>query len=206
VASILNAIIPVALLITFGWALRRRGTLRDRAFWDRLEHVTYVVFSPTLFVSAIARADLGVVEPLPMVGVLLGSTLVVAVALLATRRSLAMDGPAFTSVVQGGVRLNAYVGLIVAASLYGSTGAAVFALAAAVLVPAVNVVCVAVLVRHGSHGAGMRSLPYQLATNPLILGCAAGLVINLGVFPCPRPYSTPPRFSAKPPWLPACFV
>lgn len=183
--TILNAIVPVALLISLGWVLRRRDVLGGRAFWDQLEHLTYVVFSPALFVSSIARADLGIVDPVPMVGILLGSTLVVAVALLALRRSLAIDGPAFTSVVQGGVRLNTYVGLIIAASLHGTTGIAVFALAAAILVPAVNVVCVAVLVRHGSHGARMRTLPRQLATNPLILGCVAGLVINLGGLPVP---------------------
>lgn len=95
----------------------------------------------------------------------------------------AMDGPAFTSVVQGGVGLNTYVGVIIAASLHGTTGIAVFALAVAILVPAVKVVCVAVLVRHGSHGARMRTLPRQLATNPLILGCVGGLVINVGGLP-----------------------
>lgn len=182
---ILDAIVPVALLITLGRVLRRRDVLGGRAFWDQLEHLTYVVFSPALFASSIARADLAIVDPLPMVGVLLGSTLVITVALLAMRRSLAMDGPAFTSVVQGGVRLNTYVGLIVAASLHGTPGIAVFALATAILVPAVNVVCVSVLVRHGSQGARMRTLPRQLATNPLILGCAAGLVINLGGLPVP---------------------
>ncbi len=182
---ILDAIAPVALLITLGWVLRRRDVLGGRAFWDQLEHMTYVVLSPALFASSIGRADLTIVDPLPMAGVLLGSTLVITVVLLAMRRSLAMDGPAFTSVVQGGVRLNTYVGLIIAASLHGTPGIAVFALASAVLVPAVNVVCVAVLVRHGSHGARMRTLPRQLATNPLILGCAAGLVINVGGVPVP---------------------
>jgi predicted permease len=180
VTPVVDAVVPVALLITLGWGLRRREVLGGRAFWDQLEHLTYVVLSPALFASSIARADLAIVDPVPMVSVLLGSTLVITVALLAIRRSLAMDGPAFTSVVQGGVRLNTYVGLIIAASLHGTPGIAVFALATAILVPAVNVVCVAVLVRHGSQGARMRTLPRQLATNPLILGCAAGLVINLG--------------------------
>ncbi|MQT03325.1 AEC family transporter, partial [Streptomyces jumonjinensis] len=48
-----------------------------------------------------------------------------------------------------------------------------------------NVVCVAVLVRHGSGAGGMGSLPRQLAANPLILGCAAGLVVNLSGLPVP---------------------
>jgi malonate transporter len=185
VTPVLDAIVPVALLITLGWALRRRDVLGGRAFWDQLEHLTYVAFSPALFASSIARADLAIVDPVPMLTVLLGSTLLVAAVLLAMRRSLALEGPAFTSVVQGGGRLNTYVGLIIAASLHGTTGIAIFALASAILVPAVNVVCVAVLVRHGSQGARMRTLPRQLATNPLILGCTAGLVINLGGLPVP---------------------
>ncbi|MFC5730596.1 MULTISPECIES: AEC family transporter [Nocardioides] len=178
--TVLDAIVPVALLISLGWVLRRREILGGRAFWDQLEHLTYVVLAPALFVSSIARADLAVVDPVPMGGVLLGSTLLVTAALLGLRRNLSMDGPAFTSVVQGGVRLNTYVGLIVAGSLHGTPGIAIFALATAILVPAVNVICVAVLVRHGSQGIRLRTLPRQLATNPLILGCMAGLGINLG--------------------------
>ncbi|GLF96900.1 AEC family transporter [Streptomyces yaizuensis] len=183
----LHAVVPVALLIVLGWWLRRGDRLGGRAFWDPLERLTYVVLSPALFVSSIAGADLGLVDPLPMLGALAGSTLAVTGVLLALRRVLRLAGPAFTSVVQGSIRLNTYVGVIVAAGLYGTDGVALFALASAVLVPLVNVVCVTVLVRHGEGGAAPGSLPRQLATNPLILGCVAGLALNVSGLPLPEP-------------------
>ncbi|ANW21633.1 AEC family transporter [Streptomyces clavuligerus] len=181
----LDAVVPVALLIVLGWWLRRRDGPGGGALWAPLERITYAVLSPALFVSSIARADLGLVDPLPMLGALAGSTLAATGVLLALRRVLGLDGPAFTSVVQGGIRLNTYVGVIVAAGLYGTDGVALFALASAVLVPLVNVVCVTVLVRHGRGGGGLRTLPRQLAGNPLILGCAAGLALNLSGLPLP---------------------
>ncbi|MER6915134.1 AEC family transporter [Streptomyces sp. NPDC000594] len=183
----LEAVVPVALLIVLGWWLRRDDRLGGRAFWDPLERVTYGVLSPALFLSSIARADLGGADPLPMVGALAGSTLAVTGVLLALRRVLGLDGPGFTSVVQGSIRLNTYVGVIVAAGLHGTEGVALFALASAVLVPLVNVVCVAVLARHGEGGGGLGTLPRQLATNPLILGCAGGLALNLSGLPLPAP-------------------
>ena len=63
--STLAAIVPVALLLTLGWALRRHHALGDRGLWDPLEHLTYSALSPALFLSSIARADLGLVQPCP---------------------------------------------------------------------------------------------------------------------------------------------
>ena len=55
-----------------------------------------------------------------------------------------------------------------------------FALAAAVMVPLVNVVCVSVLAVHGDRGKGVRPrLLREIVGNPLIQGCAVGLALNL---------------------------
>ena len=91
-----------------------------------------------------------------------------------------LDGPAYTSVLQCVVRWNTYVALALAPALFGPAAMPLVALAVAVMVPAANVMSVAALARHGSAGrAGPAAFARAVATNPLILACAAGLVLNL---------------------------
>lgn len=174
-----TAIVPIILLLSLGSLIRHRY-LADRAFWRGLEWVTYVVFMPALFITSISRTDLTAVSPGPLVLSLTVPTLVVSGAILALRRPLRIDGPRLTSLVQAGIRLNTYIGLIFASALHGETGVASFALASAVLVPLVNVVCVSVLAVHGDRGKGVRpGLLREIAGNPLIQGCVIGLALNL---------------------------
>jgi predicted permease len=58
-----------------------------------------------------------------------------------------VDGPAFTSVFQGGIRFNNYVGLTVASGLLGTPGLALAAVANAVIVPTANVLAILVFAR-----------------------------------------------------------
>ena len=174
-----TAIIPIVLLLTLGWVLRRR-LLRDAGFWSGLEWVSYYVFMPALFISSIGGADLTAVSPLRLIVSLVVPVLAVTMFVMVLRRPLHADGPALTSLVQGSIRFNTYLGLVFAAALYGGEGIATFALAAAVMVPLVNVICVSLLAVHGTAGGqGGSRLWRELATNPLIVSCLTALAINL---------------------------
>jgi malonate transporter len=182
VPLVITAILPIVLLLSLGAVLRRRVVPGD-AFWRGLERLTYYVFTPALFVGSIAVADLSAVPALPLAASV-GAPIVAAAGLvLPLRRLLRIDGPALTSLLQGSVRINTYVGLVFASTMHGSPGVAVFALATAVLVPLVNVICVSVLAVYGARtGTGPRprgGVWRELALNPLILSCAAGLALNL---------------------------
>jgi predicted permease len=181
VPLVITAILPVVLLLSLGAILRRR-VVPAEAFWRGLERLTYYVFTPALFVGSISVADLSAVPALPLAASVGAPIAVVAGLVLPMRRLLRIDGPALTSLLQGSVRINTYVGLVFASALHGGPGVAVFALATAVLVPLVNVICVSVLAVHGARtGAGPRGRVWrELALNPLILSCAAGLALNLG--------------------------
>ncbi len=78
------------------------------------------------------------------------ATTTVAGLVVAARPLLRIDGPAFTSVFQGAVRFNNYVGVTLAAGLYGAKGIALAAICNAAIVPTVNILCVVVFARHGS--------------------------------------------------------
>ena len=85
---------------------------------------------------------------MPVLG--MGSSLVLAIlsvaALLLLARPLlaraGIDGPAFTSIFQGSVRWNTFVGLALAAGLQGRTGTTLMAIAVASMIPLLNVMCV----------------------------------------------------------------
>jgi predicted permease len=101
--------------------------------------------------------------------------------LMAARRWLPLDGPAFTSVVQGAIRPNVYVAVASAAALFGPSALGYVAIGLASVVPTVNVVSVIVLQRWGTGagGRGIRAVILGLARNPIILAVAAGAVLTL---------------------------
>ncbi|MGW4772456.1 AEC family transporter [Nocardia sp. NPDC004278] len=175
-----TAIVPVVLVLVLG-AVLRRWAVTDPGFWRGLEWMSYWVFTPALFVGSIARTDLTSVSlALLAVGLavpILGTGLLV----IALRRVLRADGPQLTSLVQGSIRINTYIGLVFASTLHGADGVATFAIAAAVVVPLVNVISVTTLSIYGNEESPThRGGPWrELAANPLILGCVGGLALNL---------------------------
>lgn len=181
---LLLALVPIAVLIAFGTWLRQSGFLQE-SFWPQAEKLGYYVLLPSLFFHSLATAELGSVPVRAMMLTLVLSILVVAALLLVMRPLFKMDGPAFTSLFQGGVRFNNYVGVSAAAGLFGASGIALAALANAAIVPTVNVLCVLVLARYGSAGRlSLLGVARQLALNPLLVACVLGMVaqtLGLGI-------------------------
>lgn len=190
--DVLLALIPVILLIGLGSALRRRHVL-NAEFWRQAERLGYYVLLPCLFLHGLATADLGGLPVMALALSLIGATVLVAVAVLACRPLMRLDGAAFTSVFQGSVRFNNYVGVTLAAGLFGAQGVALAAICNAAIVPTVNILCVLVFARFGTARMTVGGVVRELATNPLILaslagiGCQAlGLRIPPGVEPALR--------------------
>lgn len=173
--TILLALLPIVLLIGLGVGLRRSDFI-GAAFWPQAERLCFYVLLPALFVHSLVTAPLAGVPIAALAGVLVASTLLVAALLLACRRALGFEGAAFTSVFQGGVRFNNYVGVSVAAGLFGAQGVALAAVANAAIVPTVNILCVLVFARFGSLGRPTPlGLLRHLALNPLVLACGVGI-------------------------------
>ncbi len=177
---VLLALAPIFLLILAGHLARRRRWVDD-GFWGPSDRLVYFIFFPALLVNTTARADIGQFDLAPMVGAMVGALACVHLTLLLLRRFLPADGPAFTSVVQGAVRFNTYVGLAAAKGLYGLEGMSLFAVSAACTVPLTNIACVLTLAKHGNSGLpfSWQSVGMQILKNPLIAGCVIGLALNL---------------------------
>jgi malonate transporter and related proteins len=174
-------LLPDFLLILLGYALRRWLHLGDH-FWTGLEKLVYFVLFPALLFNSLARADLAWATAAPLLATGL-ATMCAGMVLGALARWLfKMSRVSFASQFQCAFRFNTYIGLAVAAKLYGTDGIAAMGLLSGAMVPPVNVAAVGMLARLG--GA---SVWRELAKNPLVLATLVGLAWNFSHLPLPVP-------------------
>lgn len=178
------ALVPVILLIGLGNLLRRSEFL-ESSFWSQAERACYYLLLPALFFHGLTTADINDLPIWNLAGVLLASTLLVATLVFLAKPLMRVSGGEFTSVFQGSIRFNNYIGVTVAAGVYGTEGIAFAALCNAVLVPTVNLLCVVVLSRFGSMRLTVLRVLKQVVTNPLILACVAGILMQTANFGLP---------------------
>ncbi len=178
-AQVLTTVLPIFLLILLGWIFKRSTLLEDYG-WTALERLTYYVLFPCLLATTLAEAEFSELAIQGVAGAIIIAIALVSVLLLLLRKTFFPKGPLFTSVYQGAVRMNTYIGLSIAAAFYAEEGLAAAALAIAIIVPLVNVACVLMLGWFGSAaGRGWQGVLDACFKNPLILGSFVGLGLNL---------------------------
>lgn len=175
---ILGALGPIFALILLGLGLRQFGFPGD-GFWPAAERLTYFILFPALLVHRLALSRLGDYAVLPVTGVIVALLLTMTALVYALRPWLTLDGPAFTSVYQGAIRFNTYVGLAVVLAVFHTEGGTMAALVMAIMIPLINVLCVLTLSTHANGSATVSGVLGGLMTNPLILGCLVGIGLNL---------------------------
>ena len=176
---VLLALVPVAVLIIGGSGLKRLPGFTNSEFWSGAEKLAYYVLLPVLLFSSVAEVSVAHVPLGRLTAGLVAPTVLVSILIIVLRRFAARDLPSFTSVLQGGIRFNTYIGLSISASLFGAEGSALAAIVAAVLVPTVNIISSLgfEFLRTGpSSAVGILRV---VVTNPLVIGCAAGGLFNL---------------------------
>jgi predicted permease len=177
--SILGSLIPVFIVILAGYTFRRVHFPGDD-FWSYAERITYFVLFPALLLQKTASASLEFHTLGPMVTTLLLTILIMAFLIILMRPWWPAGDAAFTSFFQGGIRMNTYVGLSAAFALFGDDGLTLAAVAFAVWIPLTNLLCVTVLVAYGdSEKKNWFSILTGIIRNPLIIACAAGIMLNI---------------------------
>jgi malonate transporter and related proteins len=186
---VLVALVPIVLLIALGYGIRRAGFLAD-SFWPQAERLSYYILLPALFIHGLATADLDGVPVAGLAGTLIVSICIVAAVLAASNRIFGFEGPVFTSVFQGGIRFNNYVGVTAAVGLFGPGAIALAAVANASIVPTVNVLCLLVFARYGSAAPTAGRVLRTIATNPLVVSCLIGIALQASGLGLPAGLST----------------
>lgn len=165
-------LLPDFSLIALGWVLCRYTPL-NRALWDGVERLVYVLLFPVLLFGSIVRNPTSLDALFHLGGI--GLAIVSAGVVLATVLRLwpQSDASLHASGQQIAYRFNSYVALAVSECLAGAPGLAWTAVLISVCVPLCNVAAVWPLARHGGQGY-LR----ELARNPLIIATVAGLLCN----------------------------
>ena len=176
---IANALGPIFLLILLG-AFLRRSRFPGENFWPGVEKLTYFVLLPSLLIHRLAFADISN-APFGKIALAITVALVlVSLGVFAVRRFTSANGPAFTSVFQGAVRFNSYVGLAIANELYGEVGFVLGAVTVAIMIPLANLLCVMSfnVVSH-EHHFRWKTFGLSIIQNPLIVACVLGIALNI---------------------------
>ncbi|MFW6076239.1 MAG: AEC family transporter [Hyphomicrobiales bacterium] len=186
-----TALLPVFLIVLLGLALNAMRLVRPDQ-WGAIDHVCYYVLFPAIIVRAIAAADLTGVPVAEMVAAIILGLVTMFAVLLGFRRPLSrllgLDDPAFSSLFQGSTRFHTFIMLAIVPAILGTDALALAAVAAVAMIPLLNVACVIVVSIFG-RGAppGPVFIARQLATNPFILACIAGILLQVLVPPLPEP-------------------
>lgn len=185
--AVLAGVAPVFLLIALGYGLKRSGFLPTER-WGPIERLAIWVLYPGFLVPAVWGAKLSGAQGLAGAAASISAVLLIAAATLVAKRWMTIDGPGFCSVFQGAVRWNGFVFLPVIQNTFGAEGVAQAAVVFSLLVPTVNIACVAVHARwgDGQRGVSPKALALAMLGNPIIIACGVGAVLNvLNVPPLP---------------------
>ena len=173
-------VLPVFLVIVLGAVLTRMRFL-SAALIGELNRLTYFVGLPAYLFSSISGAALGGGRALTVFGVMGGATLLALGVAYVVAKLRRVPPASFGSFLHAAIRGNlAYVGLPVISLALAARGASavwpVALLAMAPLTVIANALGVLLLlVGHGKPGPGaLRTLVWQLVTNPLLLSSLAG--------------------------------
>lgn len=173
---ILEALTPIFAIILLGFLISRTS-ISSQEVWQGLERLTYYLFFPALLVSRLSQTNFEVNELLE-IGYVLGFALFVFTILFTgLRKFIARDQGSLSSVYQGSIRFNTYIGLACVEALYGDNGLTLAALCLVVYIPLVNVLSV---ISISASGGGNRWVVVtgSVLTNPLVLACLIGMGLN----------------------------
>lgn len=189
---IFESVLPIFLLVLLG-ALLKRWPLINDSLWDGLEQFGFYVLFPALLFETLAKADFaamdtGVVSASALAAVGIMSALVLA--LWRPLNRLGIEGPAFTSIFQTATRWNGFMALAIAEKLSGPVGLTVVAVVMAVIIIPLNVINVGVMIWFSGNGRSLRDFTLKIVSNPIILGSAFGVLVNLLRIPVYEPVMT----------------
>lgn len=177
--DIILSILPVFLVVIAG-AFLKKYQMPGNDFWPLAEKLTYYILLPSLFFLSVARADFASLNISLILILLTFITFIMVGVVFLWQWFYKSEGPAFSSVFQGSIRYNNYIGVACVAALYGDIGIGVTAILIAALVPTLNGLCLAVLNYYGStEQTNLLTSITTIFTNPLIIACLAGLIVNL---------------------------
>jgi len=182
-STIFLALLPVFMVILIGFALKRTGVIGE-AQWAGLDQICYFVLFPAIIFKEIAAADFSAVPVFQMAGaMIIAVCAMIGLLVLLSRPLMAglrIDGPQFTSLVQGAARWHTFIAFAIIPLQFGPAALSLGAVSAAAMTPLLNILCVIVMARyaHESH-VSARALVLSILRNPFVFSSLGGVAWQL---------------------------
>lgn len=188
-----GAVFPMVFYMALGTGVRRAGVV-DEDFLNRLTVMAFKVFFPILMLKNIYWAEAAGGMNLRFVFYALVSVLLlIALCMLLVPR-LIHENAKRGVVVQAIYRSNLTLFTIpLAQSVYGSGADFLISLLIAFIIPLYNVSAIVILEYFRGGSARLKVLMRKIASNPLILGIAAGALLRVLRIPIPAIIAKPIR-------------
>lgn len=185
---VLNSLFPIFVLLLFGAVLKHRG-LTDTLFLNTSDRLIYYFFFPLMLFWKIGGASLdqGIDWDFCMaclcalVAMYLLSTLIIKLQPISDFQA--------GSFSQSCYRFNTYIGVAVILNSLGAEGVKYFGIMIGFTIPLINLFAVSTCIWFSGVDVGLRRriiiVGRSLISNPLILGCLAGIAYSrlFGSFP-----------------------
>jgi len=178
---IINTLFPLLAMMALGYALKRQGMTSDE-FLNTLDKLVYYIFFPVMLFWKTAKSTGTNASGAGLLMAVLVTVFLVSLFSYFFIRKTKIEDKAVGSFFQASFRFNTYIGMATVLSVLGEEGVRLFSILIGCLIPVINVLSVSVLIwysgRTPSVGQRLWLLLRALISNPLIIGCAAGLLLS----------------------------
>ena len=178
---VLNAIFPIFALLLLGNLLKHFNITND-TFLKTSDKLVYYIFFPVMLFWKIGSSapDKGISVNLCLASIL--AVIIVYLLSLAVIQLFNISSFQAGTFSQACFRFNTYIGMAIVINTLGESGIRYFGILIGFAIPIINVLAVSTLIwysgQKGSPGQHFKYLLKALISNPLILGCVAGLVFS----------------------------
>ena len=186
---VLDTIFPLFVLLLLG-SLLKLVNLTNESFLKTADKLVYYIFFPAMLFWKIGNSTGNTQFSLGLcLAGILAVVLVFGLSLFFIHQS---QMPRFQagSFSQACYRFNTYIGMAIVMNTLGAEGVRHFGILVGFVIPLINVLAVCVLIWHSDQNLNMKEkivfFARALISNPLILGCVAGLVVSQSGFVFPK--------------------
>jgi hypothetical protein len=180
---ILNSLFPVVVLILLGYFLKRFG-LTNTAFLKTSDKLVYYIFFPLMLFWKIGGSSYenGIDWDLCLASLAaLAVMFLLSIVLILVFRISDYQAGSFA---QGCYRFNTYIGVAVILNSLGEEGLRYFGVLIGIAIPIINMVAVTTLIWYSQEELQAKKrvklVTRALLSNPLIIGCLAGIIYSRG--------------------------
>ena len=179
---ILNSLFPVFTIILLGNILKKIGFV-DRDFFLASDRLVYYIFFPCMLFWKIGTGKTSTDFDFSLFAASLCAVLVVFI--ISTLYIFLARIPAFQagSFSQSCYRFNTYVGMAIILKTAGDSGVILFAVLIGFIILVINLLSVSILIWFSDKDYTAKEkwvyLIRSLASNPIVLGCLAGIAFSL---------------------------